>query len=121
VQGVGRPPPESGARWQGKDLQAALAVLTALRQEPFGSQITGVLVENFGGRVDPMRSHIELATDRAGGRVRWGSAPGQEIEENSVEQKLAILRANFRDTGRADAHHPVIDVSTFPDRFTIPG
>jgi len=121
VQGVGSPPPKAGWRWVGDDLRAALDLLTLLEKEPFHGQITAVLVENFNGRVDPMRSHLELATDRAGGRIRWGSPPGLEVEENTVGQKLAILAANFRDTGRADAHHPVIDISTFPDRFTIPG
>ena len=67
------------------------------------------------------KTNVELATDRAGGRIRWGSAPGLEIEENLPGQKLALLRQNFINTGRADADHPVIDVSTFPDRFTVPG
>ena len=119
--GVSRPAPQPGTTWDGEDLQAALAVVEALEREAFSDQITAVLVENADGRLDPRRSHIELATDRTGGRIRWGSAPGSELEENTLRQKLAILRANFRDTGRADAHHPVIDVSTFPDRFTIPG
>jgi hypothetical protein len=121
IEGVGRPAPQPGATWEGEDLQAALAIVDALEREAFGDQITAVLVGNAGGRLDPRRSHIELGTDRNGGRIRWGSAPGSELEENTFRQKLAILRANFRDTGRADAQHPVIDVSTFPDRFTIPG
>lgn len=121
VQGVAGRAPEPGEPWEGGDLRAALTILAVLAVEPFGDQITAVLVENVGGRRDPQRSHIELATDRAGGRIRWGSAPGFELEENSVEQKLAILRENYRQTGRADADHAVIDISTFPDRFTIPG
>lgn len=121
VQGMDAGAPPAGARWQGNELQAALTLLEALQREPYKDQITAVLVENFNGRVDPHRSHVELATDRAGGRIRWGSAPGLEVAENPVAQKLAILRENYHRTGRADAHHAVIDVSTFPDRFTIPG
>ena len=75
----------------------------------------------YGGRRDPRACHIELMTDQAGGRIRWGSAPGSELEENGVQQKLALLRENFSKTGRVDARHAVIDVSTFPDRYTIPG
>ncbi len=121
IQGVSAAPPEPGATWEGEDMRAGLAIVTALERETFGDQVTGVLVENFAGRVDPRHSHIELATDRAGGRIRWGSAPGLEIDENTLEQKLAILRANYRQTGRVDAHTSVIDISTFPDRFIIPG
>lgn len=44
-----------------------------------------------------------------------------ELEENGAGQKLVLLRKNYLDTGRADAGHVVIDVSVFPDRFTIPG
>lgn len=121
VQGVREGPPPAGVEWPGEDVRAGLDVIRALEGEAFSGQITGVLVDNVGGRIDSARCHVELATDRAGGRIRWGSAPGMEIEENTVGQKIAILRANYRETGRADANQPVIDVSTFPDRFTIPG
>jgi hypothetical protein len=121
VQGEQAPPPAPGHRWEGADLQAGLKVLEALQFEDCASQITAVLVGNYEGRVDSRESHIKLATDRAGGRIHWGSAPGRELAENTVEQKLAILRENHRRTGRADADHPVIDISTSPDRFTIPG
>ncbi len=121
IQGASAPVPDAGQPWPGKDMKAGLTVIDLIARMPFAGQVTAVLVENVGGRVAPRRSHIELATDRAGGRIHWGSAPGMEVEENSVEQKLAILTANFRRTGRADADHAVIDVSTFPDRFTIPG
>ena len=120
IQGVSQPAPPPGALWPGEDLAAAIRVISAIRSEAFQDQITGVLVENHAGRLDPGASHILLATDRAGGRIGWGSAPGAEIEENSVEEKLAILRSNHARTGRVDAHHPMIGVSTFPDRFTVP-
>jgi hypothetical protein len=120
VQGVEHPAPEVGRPWEGADLTAGLTLITALVAEPFSEQITAVLVNNFAGRQDRRRVHIELATDRAGGRIRWGSAPGRELEENTLAQKLALLRANFEQTGRVDRHHPVIDVSTFPDRISVP-
>lgn len=121
IQGVEASVPPPGVPWRGSDLQAGLNIVRALAGEPFQHQITGVLVENVDGRVNPGFSHLELATDRAGGRIRWGSAPGMELEENTLQQKLAILRENYRRTGRIDAEHPIIDVSTFPDRYTIPG
>jgi hypothetical protein len=121
VQGVGTRASSPGQKWEAADLEAGLAVVAALEREAFGHQVTGVLVDNFDGRRDARKSHIELATDRAGGRIRWGSAVGAELEENSLEQKMAILRENYRQTGRLDANHPVIDISVFRDRFTIPG
>jgi len=121
VQGAAAGPPEPGHPWPGGDVRAGLAVLDRVMREPFAEQITAVLVDNIEGRTDPYGAHIKLATDRAGGRILWGSAIGRELEENTVEQKLALLRANFSRTGRADANLPEIDISTFPDRFTTPG
>jgi len=121
VQGVSAEAPESGAVWSGEDLAAGLAVLDRIARESFAYQVAGVDVENYAGRVDPYRSHLFLMTDRSDGRIAWGSALGQEVEENLAEQKLALLRANYRETGRVDADHLVIDISTFPDRITIPG
>ncbi len=121
VQGVSRAAPGPGERWDGDDLRAGIDMIRLFNARAFDGQITGILVGNVGGRENPRGSHVELATDRAGGRIRWGSAPGRELEENSLERKLAILQDNFRRFGRVDAGHPVIDISTFPDRFTIPG
>jgi len=121
IDGVESSPPKVGEHWQSPDLQAGLAVLAALQPEPYRNQITGVNVANFTGRRNARNTHIELSTDRPGGRIRWGSAPGFEVEENLAPHKLALLRQNFAQTGRADAGHPVIDISTFPDRFHIPG
>ncbi|MFQ5461002.1 MAG: hypothetical protein ACE5E5_00070 [Phycisphaerae bacterium] len=120
IQGVAGPPPEPGQVWPGEDIKAGISVIGRLAQEPYRHQITAVLVDNHRGRVDPRSSHIALATDVAGGRILWGSEPGEEVEENSVARKLAMLRTNYRETGRADANHTVIDISTFPDRFVVP-
>ncbi len=121
IQGVQASAPKEGQPWQGRDVGAGVALLAAVLNEPFTQQITAAFVENYGGRVDPKSSHVELATDRMGGRIRWGSAPGEEIEENMMGEKLAILRQNYFRTGRVDAGHVIVDVSTFPDRFTVPG
>lgn len=121
IDGVAGPIPQVAQRWAGDDVPVAISVLEKIAAEPFANQIVGVSVANLGGRLDPRASHVELLTDRPRGRIQWGSAPGFELEENAVPQKLALLRENFRRTGRADAQHAVIDVSTYPDRFTVPG
>ena len=120
IQGVSSVPPPAGQTWTPPDLAAAVAVLNRLADEAFADQVTAVRVHNYRGRIDARGAQIELATDRAGGRVVWGSAPGEEVEENSAEQKLAILRRNHELYGRIDAGRQVIDVTTFPDRFTTP-
>jgi len=112
--------PAPGERWDGDDLRAGLNLSRLLAKEPFRNQLTAVDVSNYRGRIDPRKSHLELATDQAGGRIRWGSAPGFEMEENSIPQKLELLRANYRTTGRVDGGYLTIDVSTFPDRYTVP-
>jgi len=121
IQGVAAAPPPPGEKWASDDLRAGLDVLAALRGELFAEQVSAVLVNNHRGRSDPRSAHVELGTDRPGGRILWGSAPGAEVEENAAAQKLTILRENHRRTGRVDAGYLVIDVSTFPDRFTVPG
>lgn len=121
ILGVAKPAPGPRAPWEGEDLRAGLAIIESLRSEPFAAQISAVSVENFGGRRNRWKSHIELHTDLPNGRIRWGSAPDHELEENTVAEKLAILRENYRQTGRIDANYPVIDVSTFPNQFTVPG
>lgn len=120
IQGAKASAPQVGASWVGLDIRAGLAVLELIQDQSFVRQITAVLVGNFGGREDRFASHVELATDRAGGRIWWGSAPGREFEENTPAVKIALLRANHASTGRCDAGYPVIDISTYPDRFTVP-
>ena len=120
VQGVNVAAPLPGAEWAAPELRAGLELVKILASESFADQITAVLVANFGGRVDAQAAHIELATDRAGGRIIWGSAPGAEIEENTVAEKLELLRSNYRRFGRADAGRGVIDVSVHPDRIITP-
>jgi hypothetical protein len=120
IHGACKPTPPEGQAWDAEDIRAGLAVLGAVAVEPFCDQVVGVCVENHAGRRNRWASHILLYTDRPNGRIRWGSAPGNESEENTVAEKMAILRENHRRTGRLDAHYEVIDVSTFPDRFVIP-
>jgi len=120
VQGVRSAPPEAGEAWSAADMQAGRRIAELLATEPFGEQIIAVRVHNYSGREDQAAPHIVLATDRAGGTIYWGSAIGQEVEENSAAQKIELLRANYREFGRVDAYRAAIDVSILPDRVVIP-
>ncbi|MEE9296656.1 MAG: hypothetical protein V3W34_17060 [Phycisphaerae bacterium] len=121
VQGVSAPPPVAGERWPGEDIKAALDIIERLQEEPFFDQVTGVLVGNYDGRRDKRQPHILLAVAPSGSRIVWGSAPGLEIEENTVGEKIQILARNFLSSGRIDAGYDCIDISVYPDRFTTRG
>ncbi|NOX58846.1 MAG: hypothetical protein GXP29_08315 [Planctomycetes bacterium] len=120
IEGVSTEPPSPGQRWNAPELLAGIDLVHLLANETFAAQITGVSVRNFRGCRDRRAAHIELATDRAGGRIIWGSAPGEEIEENSLEQKVQLLRRNYHRYGRVDADRSVIDVSVHPDKVFSP-
>jgi len=125
ITGVRADAPEPGQPWEGRDLRAGIEMLTLLRDEPFWKQISAVSVRNFQGRSDPRGPHIEIVTTSPGpgriaGRIRWGSALGQEIEEPTPEEKLATLRANYHQYGRVDCNKLWIDVSTQRGSFLYP-
>ena len=120
VQGVSSAAPDAGETWPGNDIAAGLRLAGMILDQPYAGQVVAVSMYNYRGREDPYRSHIELVTDFNGNRILWGSAPGEELEENSADQKLRILTENYRQYGRIDAHEPRIDISVFPSRFLIP-
>lgn len=120
IQGVAASPPPPGQAWEAGSVRSGLGLIDLLDREPYSDQITAVLVHNYGGRQDRSAAQLELATDRAGGRIIWGSAVGDEIEENTAAEKLELLRANYERFGRADANRSVIDVSVLPDRTYVP-
>jgi hypothetical protein len=120
IQGVRGEPPLAGQVWTAPDLRAGLDLVRLLAAEPFSAQITAVLVHNYGGRIDKRGAQLELATDTAGGRIIWGSALGQEMEENTAAQKIAILRSNYERFGHVGAGRDVIDISILPDRVHAP-
>lgn len=120
IQGVAAPPPPPGEAWDAGSVRSGLGLIDLLDRELFSEQITAVMVHNYGGRQDRSAAQLELATDRDGGRIIWGSPIGEEIEENTAAEKLELLRANFERFGRADANRSVIDVSVLPDRTYVP-
>jgi len=121
IIGVRDAVPEPGISWSCDELSVGLELIRVVGAEPYAGQIRAVDVTNLGGREDSSACHVALVTVRTGGRILWGSAPGFELAENTVRQKLAILRENHRRTGWLDAGNAVIDISIYPNRFTIPG
>ncbi len=120
IQGVAEGLPQPGEMWPGDDIAAGVRLAKMILEQPYHDQVEALLLHNYQGRRDPYSAHIELVTDRDGNRILWGSAPGEELEENTAAQKLRILSQNYRQHGRIDANQPKIDISVFPDRFFIP-
>jgi hypothetical protein len=119
IAGVDKPPSAEGKPWPGADLQAGVQMVNLLRGRPYYNQLTEVVVENYGGRRDRYRSHIEITTD-SGGRVYWGRAPGEEVDEPSADQKLAQLQGIWREYHRVDMGRAWVDIQVWPDNVMVP-
>ena len=119
VTGVSESPPPEGRQWEGADLAAALELIAMLQDKPYISQLTSVMVDNYGGRRDGRWPHIQLTTDR-GSHIRWGRAPGEEIDEPSASQKLAHLQGIWREYDRIDMGRSWVDIQVWPDRVIVP-
>ena len=88
VEGVRQPPPESGARWQGEDVKAAIDLVKLLYAKPYANEIMRVDCNNYAGRRDPKASQLVLITNK-NTEVRWGrpSAPATIISSKSPPRK----------------------------------
>lgn len=121
VDGVKMTPPEVGAVWRGTDLAAGLKLATKLADKSYRHQIRHILVENYDGRQDRSRPHIELVTDRPGSRVWWGRAIGEELGmEITAQQKLVLLQALYDQMGRIDMDKPYVNIMTSPNYISLP-
>ena len=121
IDGVRMKPPDVGQAWRGADLSAGLKLAMKLRSHSFRHQVNRIMVDNYDGRVDRSRPHIELVTDRAGSRIWWGRAADEEFgTEISAEQKLTLLQTLYDQWGRIDLNRPYVNIMTWPDRIALP-
>lgn len=121
IEGVAAAPPEVGEPWEGADLASALKLSAMLSDRPFRHQISSILVDNYRGRRDMSRPHIELVTEQGDSRIWWGRPPGEEFgTEISAQQKVTLMEAMYRQMGRIDSHRKYVDVMTWPDRVAMP-
>jgi hypothetical protein len=95
ILGVQAEPPQVGHSYgeAGRDEDAVAAVKLAgllFAQDEIAPRISGIDVANFGGREDKHKTHIRLYT-RDGRWAKWGSAPGSEVYEPDVADKLKNL------------------------------
>lgn len=112
VEGVRQPPPESGARWAGEDLKAAIDLAKLLYGKPYAEEITRVDCSNFGGRRDMKAAQLVLVT-RKNTQVFWGrpiAANDDFFVEVSPEKKLEHMEAIVRDYKHVDGNQPWVDL-----------
>ncbi|MEX0653382.1 MAG: hypothetical protein WD534_18095 [Phycisphaeraceae bacterium] len=107
IVGVGANASPVGEVWPGRDVQAGLALVQMLRDEPFAEQIRAYDVSQSDGRG---RLRLVLHTT-TGGLVRWGLPPGQEqTVEPEAMTKIHWLRHVDDRRGSIDAGGKVVDV-----------
>ena len=78
------------------------------------SRISAIDVSNFRGRQNHRNCHIKLWTPD-GTPITWGSAIGEEIEENTPAEKLAQIAVMLKRGGP----QAQVDISTLPNRSII--
>jgi len=119
VRGVAAPPPKVNAAFDDKaapDAMAALRLASLIFDQSWeiASRISAIDVTNFRGRQDRRDCHIKLWTPD-GTLIKWGSAIGEEMEENSPSEKLAQIAVMLKRGGP----QAQVDVSTLPNRAII--
>ena len=107
--------PEPGQAFQGGDAKAAVDLVQLLSRQPFARQIRAVDVSNFHGRKDRRQDHIYLLARGRSKPITWGSAIGDEFEENDVELKLRLIAKTLKN-GSPNA---LANVSCYPDRVIM--
>ena len=107
-----QPPLRPGLRWDGGDIIAGLQVLRLMYDKPWALQVA--LIDLSSWSYD---GSLTLVTDTPC-RLRWGSAPGQEVGlEALAQEKLARLDHMYRDYGAIDQGRSVNLDFTRPDRI----
>lgn len=117
IEGVESPAPPVGSRWTGGDINAGATLATMMFNRPVARWIESIDVSNYHGRKAPHRDHVVLSTNtKLRTRVRWGSAPNEEIEEPTASEKLR----NLEEVLQTDPDRAWIDVSVFPHMVGVP-
>jgi hypothetical protein len=112
VEGVQQAPPESGTRWAGDDLKAALDLVKLLYDKPYAQEVMHVDCSNFAGRRDPKMAQLVLGTAR-NTEVRWGrpiSGSDDYFVEVPASKKLEYMQAIFEEMKHVDGNCQWVDL-----------
>jgi hypothetical protein len=104
IEGVHRPPPQTGKKWVGDDLAAGLEMTALLSDKPFAQEILKINVAHFG---NPREPQVVLVT-KYNTEIRWGRTPSEldkdPFMEVSTRKKLDRLQLIYTQFGQVDAH-----------------
>jgi hypothetical protein len=121
IEGVAQAPPESGAKWSGEDLKAALDLVKLLYDKPYAQEIMRVDCSNFAGRIDHKEAQLVMITGR-NSQVRWGRPISSGNDDFFVEvppaRKLQYMEEIVAEHKHVDANFPWIDLRF--DRVACP-
>jgi hypothetical protein len=95
IDGVRTPPPDIGEPFTGEDAVAGIQIAALIFDQDFSTRISRIDVQNFRGRINKREDQIRLLT-RDGGRIHWGSAIGEEIEEPTARDKIRNIALYFQ-------------------------
>jgi cell division septal protein FtsQ len=100
------PPAQAGEVWPGEDVQAGLALIRLLADEPY---LDNVLAFDVSHR--DARGRLRLVLKTHDGTVRWGLPPGEEHSiEPDAQVKLGWLRQLARRDGSLSTGGQIIDI-----------
>lgn len=119
IEGLLNPPPESGQKWLGGDLEAGIDMVKLLYGKAYADEVERINVANFTGRQDPREAQVVLIT-RYQTQVRWGRPINAKdyFVEVTPAQKLEYMEKIVQQFGRVDARHSAVDLRF--DRVTFP-
>ncbi len=116
VFGVATAAPAAGKKWNAPDLIDGIKLLKLIKDRSYASEITGIDVRNFAGRISNFESHIRLHAQLGQGsptQVLFGRFPADDGLDYCLtpDEMLANLDAVVASQGgRLSGVHRMIDV-----------
>lgn len=116
IFGVDTAPPAPGQKWDVSDLADGIKLLKLIKDKPYATEITGIDVRNYGGRVNNFESHLRINAQLAQGnatQVLFGRFPADDGIDYCLtpDEMLANLDAVVATQGgRLSGQHRMIDV-----------
>lgn len=119
IRGVAGQPPMAGMEWRSEDVVSALALVKALGEKPYRSQVKAIDVTNYNGRVSRTECWIDLVTARDT-QIKWGRPIGLERGlEIPARSKFTALKAGLESFGYIDFGRASADVRHAADNVYV--